>query len=475
MINYHKKIVFHPPVILVVGIHLLIIMCFYYWAHKNWNNLCTYGYESLIFPWVVVSFFTNLFTLKMIGKADYADFGLVFMICSYLFMFGHTFISVFDLQTTLLWNPSPYFSSSEKFRSALYAIGCLLVFSLIYACVINQKKNVNKFFNNNSNLDSRWIYKLGWIFLVIGFISSVLTWGKIIVVTLSSGSYASYTLANTTGFFDDLSYLFAPGIIYLFSSHELNKKNERTLLVISLLFLTITMILSGARKTQLFAIIAIVLCYSSTRNKSKTSIRSIFMVLISGLVLLDLIYVIRENRFELNTIGSTFLNSLKGFKFLSSIVGETFAESGLSFYALVAVVSNVPSVFPYEYGMTFIRTIPSFLPIGWLVGDFFDKAASSYVINRFTGLPVGTSLLGDFYWNFGFAGGTILCAIFAIILAKISLLRIESHKEYQYFSYLYIVLMGVRAGIFEIFRPLSIVLLVPLIVELILRGRLSLK
>lgn len=478
MLQGHKKLVLSHIEFIFLGVHFCSILYFLYWGLNNWNVSCVSGYEFVVFPWIAISFLINLIMICYVGKATYTDCGLIFVICSYLFMFGHVFIKVFGLKTTLLWDPSIYFSESDKLHGAIYAIGCLLVFSFVYGIKISvsdTEKSIDNFKNKSlQGLNSEWIFKLGWIFFAIGMVASLMTWGKIIAVTMATGSYASYTTANTSGIFDDFAYLLAPGVIYILCSKKIKRSRETIFVVLIMMFYISTMIFSGSRKTQIFAMVAIGLCYLSTGMKRKNNASKILFI-VMGIIFLDLIYVIRENRFNLSTIGPTFIDSIRGLKFLSSIAGETLAETGISFLSVVAVMGNVPSVFPYELGMTFIRTIPSILPIGWLVGDFFNKAASSYVINRYTRLPVGTSLLGDFYWNFGIWGGVLLCVVFAIIVSKISKLKTEKKKDYQYFSLLYIVLMGVRAGIFEIFRPLMIVLLVPYVIEILLRGKITIK
>ena len=449
---------------LFIVIHMLFTTVFLIWNSNNWNNMIISEYELTVFPWVISSFIINIAVFWVVGKINYTDIGFLFMIGSYFFMFGHVIIEVFDLKTTLLWNPSTYFSQQDKLHAATYAIVCLLVFSIFYSMNVNRIETIIKGIGER-DIDRDMIYRMGIVFSLIGLISSILTWRKIISVERITGSYASYINANTTGFLDDFSYLLAPGIIYIFSSKKNSKTNDFILLISVLMYYTATMILSGSRKTQIFAMISVLLSYLHTHQKRKIELGKIIAVVLIGLIFLDLIYVIRECRFNLSTIGYTFIDSLKDFKFINSILGETFAETGISFYSVVSVMSTVPSIFPYEFGMTFVRTIPSILPIGWAVGDFFDKASTSYVINRYTKLPVGTSLLADFYWNFGFIGGVFFCLIFAVTLSKITHTLSSKTKDYHYFSILYIVLMGVRAGIFELFRPLMVVVLFPIITK----------
>lgn len=230
----------------------------------------------------------------------------------------------------------------------------------------------------------------------------------------------------------------------------------------------ITMVFSGSRRLQLYAIIVVVVCYLWSAQKRKFSLKILLFIVVGGILFLDLLYVIREYRTNVMNIVPAFFEQLTSFDFLSELVGETLTEAGISFYSVVAILSTVPAVFSYEFGMTFIRSIPSILPIGWLVGDFFDKAASTYVINRYTGLPVGSSLIGDFYWNFGFIGGIIFSLLFGIFIEMISLKLLSKTRNMPlFFAFMYAMLIGLRSGVVEIVRPMFMVLIIPWITRYI--------
>ncbi|MDA8227765.1 MAG: O-antigen ligase [Desulfitobacterium hafniense] len=463
-------------IIASTAIYMLIYMAFVLmlaiWCESNWNASFAGGYAKAVFPWIIASLIINVCGFVFVKKVGYVDMGLLYVLCSYLFMFGHVYIDVLNLKTTLTWNPAIYFSDSVKFHASIYVVLCLSVISWACLLVKYPKESYLQLDEEQNAKQRKVMLKTGWLFLAIGFVANAINSGKIIMATLATGSYASYTTANTEGIIDDLAYLLVPGILNVFCSKTLSKRKNGVLLIAAIAYFIITMVFSGSRKTQIFAIATILLCYLWTQKREKITAKKLIVLIICGILFLNLIYVIRENRFDLVTIVPKYFESLGSFKFIGAIVGETFAEAGLSFYSVVAIIDNVPSHFSYELGMTLIRTIPSILPIGWAVGDFFNKAASSYVINRYTGLPVGTSILGDFYWNWGFIVGIIASFIFGTIISKTTnrTLSVVS-KEPVYFSVLYILLIGIRAGIFELFRPLIMVTLVPYIIKLLLFGR----
>lgn len=449
----------------ILTILTLFLLFFFVWASRYWNDLQGYRYEELVFSWVVISLFMNVVSIILCKKPKYIDMLLIFVLCSYLFMFGHVFFYIGNFQTTLLWNPAVYFSEIEKFRASVYAIFCLTFLSLGYIVGGEIK---NKELNLYNLVKRKRDYQLGWLLVSVGFISSFLNEFKIISETLSSNSYISYGKVDTTGFLDDFSFLLVPGIVYVLSSKMLSKKKSLVLVSFSIIYFVLLMVFSGSRKIQLFSVITVILCYLWTQKKRNINIKKMIVVSIFGVIILNLLYVIRQTRFQLNSVLPTFFDSFVNFKFLGSIFGETFAESGLTFYSVVAITSNVPTVFPFEYGMTFVRTLPSIIPIGWLIGDFFNKASSSYVINRYTGLPVGTSLFGDFYWNFGFVGGVFCCFIMGIAISKFISYAMSEYNIALYFSVFYVLMIGIRAGVFELYRPMAIAVLIPYVLRFII-------
>jgi hypothetical protein len=219
------------------------------------------------------------------------------------------------------------------------------------------------------------------------------------------------------------------------------------------------MLLSGSRKTQVFGIVAVVLCYLSTYRPPKFSLFKKIFIVLGGTVFLNMIYIIREYRNTLSQVVPAFFSSLTSFEFVKNVIPETLAETGITFGSVASVIRCVPDVFSYEYGLTLIRSVISILPIGWLIPGFFEKAATTNTINKYLNLPVGGSLFADFYWNWG-VFGIIAALVFGIVLAVVSSKTQQKSKE-VYFSLLYIILIGVRAGLFEIVRPLFIVIFVP--------------
>lgn len=443
---------------------VLFFLTLIIWASFSFGQPSPVCYQQMVFPWVVLSLLFLFFGFFAIKKVPYYDIALWFVVLSYLFMFGHVFTYVFDMQTTLVWDPSIYFTEQEKHDAAIYALVAVYTLGMgaliVAPCSAGDEGDVTESDKTNSIV----MRNVGIACFAIGLACNLINSSEIVSATQASGSYASYTSANTSGIFDDLGFLVVPGFAFLVFSKTLKRSTESAILVVAVSYFLATMVLSGSRKYAIFAIVALLLAFLNSRKRSSLGFWKSLSLIALGVAFLNLLYVIRESRFDLVSVLPEYIDSLLSMDFIGSILGETLTETGLTFYAAVGIVSTVPSVFPYECGLTFLKALPSFLPIGWLIGDILNSASSTYVINSFLGVPVGASLLGDFYWNWGFAGGVVASFVFGAILTRTRVLLTKKERLMPLcFACLYVVLIGVRSGFAEILRPLIIVLVLPIL------------
>lgn len=451
--------------IVIICLYGSYLCCFSWWACRNWG-MGDEDYAWQLFPWIVTSLALNVFCLFGIKRTGYTDIGSWFLFASYLFMHGHIFLVCLRQETTLLWNPSLFFSWEELFHSAIYAHFCLCAFGFGYALRLPSSKHIRpSALKEEDGKPDFLMKKIGIILLLVGLIFNAFVSFQIVSATRAVSSYSGYSDVALTGGSGSLAMLILPGVIYLLCSHALSPRQRISLTVVICGYLLLVMLLSGSRKFQIFYLLTIALCFYWTNGNYRLSF---WKMVLSGsclLIFLDFLYIIREHRMNLPGVGAAFWSSLENMNFIHSIAGEVFAETGLTFYSVVSIVTFVPAVFPFEYGLTFVRTIPTLLPIGWLFPEFFGRAASTTVINTYTELPVGASLLGDFYWNFGFAGGMFAAFLWGWLLAKVTAAFLKRpNRAAMYFSMFFVVLLGVRAGIFELFRPFVMVFLLPMFI-----------
>lgn len=463
VINCSIRAAVIPKRKIVFGLaYLIYLLLFTLWVIATWNEFDG-SYQKCIYPWVVSSLIINLIGLLWADKRDLFDVCVWFVLLSYAFMFGHVFTFYFKMQTTLLWDPSSIYTSVSKFHASVFAIACLCLFTAGSILAGNTRFRRQ----SKSALRSEKLYYIGLVCLIIGFVCNAYSSLSVVSATQMTGSYASYTEASTNGIITSMGFLFVPGVIFLLFSRKLSSIKESLLLACSVGYFVTIMTLSGSRKTAIFAILALMLAYLLHKEK-RTSLIRIVALSILGALFLNLIYIIREMRFSLNEIIPTFLRSLQSLDFLESIIRESLTEMGITFYSVAGIMQTVPEIFPYEFGMTILRAVCSIFPIGWAVGDFFNLGSSTYVVNRYLGAPVGASLIGDFYWNWGVFGGCLASMLFGYALARTRNKLTSSRELFPYYlSISYIVLIGVRAGFFELARPLFLVVFVPYIISII--------
>lgn len=468
----NSKFSFNRIIITIMNI-LFVILLFIKSLSFN-TKLLDSSPEQIIFPWVVVSAVLHIINY-LIRKSKFYDFGMWYITISYAFLFGLVFRKVFNLNYSLVWDPVKNYSPNDLLKAYSFSLLALNCFGVGYFFTM-PNLDKDKPLNNKSNVDNitqnkdKQIFLVGIILTLVGGICMLINDYHIIRVLMSYNSYIGYQYAGSSGLFDDLAFLFLPGVFLLLSSKRLSKKQKMFLFLFSISYFLIVMMLTGSRKIKLFSIISLSLGYTYlTKNdkKRKISILKVIFYVIGGIMLINLLITIRDNRFNLTSIIPNFFQNLFEFKMFKDIFGEVFSETGLTGLSVASIIKTVPSVFPYQYGKTFLRTMPSFLPIGWLVGDFFYEASSTNVINTYLNLPLGSSFLGDLYWNWGFVGGLFTAIIFGIVFGKIfNNFKQDNNLDMAiYFSFFSQFLILVRAELFDVFRPIILILIISFLVK----------
>ncbi len=434
---------------------------------NNSNIADTYNH---FFTWICILAMIEIISFKM-KKISIYDFILWFIAISYFFMFGFIFQGFFNLKTTLLWNPLKYYSYNEIFKAYSFAILSLSSFSTGYLIFYFAEKSINKYGLKELKKQSynKKMFIIGVTVLTIGTIAKLINDIGLITKVRVANSYTAFSTATSTGLFDDLAFLCLPGLFCIFYSGCATEKSKKNLFYFFLIYYIVMMLLTGSRKIQVFSILSLTLGYnfSIERRKEKVPIWKIIVYLVLSLITVNILIIIRKNRFDLSTIIPTFVDNLLSLNLFENIFGEVFSETGITILSVASIIKSVPAIFPFEYGKTFLRTIPSIFPIGWLSGDFFSKASSTNVINAYTKIPVGSSFIGDLYWNWGYCGGILMAFVSGIIVQKIiSINNKQSRIGYAiYFSVFSQLIVLVRAELFDIFRPLFMIFIIKLIIE----------
>lgn len=457
-----KKEFFSLVIIIIINITFLLSFSIRYFYDFNLDSSNTF-FELIV--WTIALIIIQMVSFKL-KKISIYDFGLWFIILSYLFLFGLLFRDGFNLNYSLIWNPVTYYDTSSLVSAYSFAIMSLCCFGFGYLL-----KTDSSFFDKSDivadDRKRKQMFKIGFILFIIGGICKIVNDFQIVLSVRLSNSYSAYSSAVSSGLFDDFAALFLPGIFMMFFSDCLSEKQKKLIFVLSLIYFIVIMLLTGSRKIQIFSIVSVALGYFfSNTKKEKKKINIFRLAIYSALLffLLNILVTIRDSRFDLSTMIPNVINNLFSLKVVSNIFGEVLSETGLTLLSIASIIDNVPKIFPFRYGETFLITLPSFLPIGWLIGESYYSASSTYVINRYTGIPVGSSFIGDLYWNWGFVGGTIAAFIFGLLVSKL-LLGSKNNKDKNlkyamYFSYFSVLIILVRTELIDIFKSFVFVILI---------------
>lgn len=450
-------------------LHFVVLGCLVLFSYLTWCNYDIIDQWSKVtskLAFIMLVFQLISFKYK---RVNYTDFRLWFIILSYLFMFGRVFLHAYGLDSRIFWNLMPRYSSINLYHASMYIL-CVIE-SLFIGFILrdNQKKIKGNIVEIGKAPKNNLMYNAGILLLAFSIpfrLFTDITW---ILQTQVSSSYSS--LAGNSGLADDFAFLMVPSIIYIITSGRLRRKSALSIVLLVVGYFVIVMILTGDRRYQVTAIFALILCYLRLYGV-KFKVKQIIIWGVGGLLILNFFTVIREVRGnELTSLGTFFKYYGSDILLGTSTLYETLAEFGLTFFSVVHILEYVPQYISFQYGFSFIASIPSVLPIGWLFENFFHKASLSGIINPIAGAPVGASLIGDLYGNFSwfaiFAGiiiGTLTNKIFRMESSTSNRLRCA-----QYYSLFYILINLVRATFIEIFRPSIMIYCIPLFIMWILK------
>ncbi len=387
-------------------------------------------------------------------KIDVTDFRFLFMVFMYIFMCGRVWLNCFGLDGDIFWVLHTFFPHDVMARASMYCLCCIQAIFLGLLCTKQKMPLVYE--RNSEYTDSNRLFLTGILLLLIGLPCQIYVDIHSIRATLSSGSYLSIT--GVTGLIDDFAFLLIPGILCLMESRP--KQRKVIFGAIGAYFLLV-MSLTGNRRYYVTSIVAIgaYLLYVIRRDKpqkEKISIKRYVFIGILGVLFLSFLQVLREIRVNgLGSLSEFLINHGSDIFVVDDLLYEVLAEFGISFFSVTNIIANVPTMLPFQYGMTFVGMLPFLLPVGFLLGDLFVLAEPSAGINAATVNGLGSTLLGDLYANFGSAG-ILFSFLFGIILSKIVNLSKREQggiKLVMYYSLYRIMINLVRCTVFEVYRP----------------------
>jgi len=440
--------------------------------HKVWQS------DTIIYgSWSAPAFYLSIVSLLItylflyVYKVKIAEFPTVMISLTYLFMFGRVWLNYLGFDSNIYWVLHKLYDPLELQRVGILTVCCTHSLFLGMMCAYRKNNNVQIEKRELEEIDKSSLYSLGIILLLIGIPCRIISDIRSVLATASSGSFTS--ISASTGMIDDLAFLYVPGLICLM---ETRTNLRKVIYIILFVYFIIIMSITGDRRYYVSAIVtfgAYIIQKGSLRSHKVKPERMLIIILVAT-VFLNFLEVVRKIRMGNLTSFFNFITNYGVDVFvLDNVIYDVLVEFGISFYSVVSVVSCIPYYFPYQYGMTFLKTIPSVLPVGFLFGNMFSEASPSTYINQFLSRPVGATMFGDLYANFG-----IFCIagvfVFGIILGNLFRGEKAKRQGYQcmkYYTYYYILINLVRCSIFEIFRPMIWCTFIPYCILMLIKRK----
>jgi hypothetical protein len=456
-------------IITIIFMIICLVVLAFFWSS---DKISSGGWSAPVFYLSVVSLLINAaFLVKY--KVKITEFPAVMTLLTYLFMFGRVWLNYLGQDGKIYWVLHKLYEPLEMQRTGIMVVCC--VHALFIGMIsLYRKKSKREFLLTTSNIDESQLFNLGMILLVIGLPCRIITDIQSVISTSATGNFLSIT-ANA-GLIDDLAFLYVPGLICLMESRPAIKK---PVIIILAAYFIVIMAVTGDRRYYVSAIVtfgAYMFRKKTGDSNNKVNIGKVILIVLLVALFLNFLEIIRRIRTGNLTDFFGFLGNYGADVFaLDGLIYDVFEEFGISFFSVVSIVSCFPSVFPFQYGMTILRTIPSALPIGSLFGDLFSQASPSTYVNPYLGRAVGATMFGDLFSNFG-----LFCipAAFLIGLMLGYFFRAEKAAEnnydcVRYYTYYYILINLVRCSLFEVFRPMIWCTFIPFVILSVLRTRKS--
>jgi len=442
----------------VAFLNLLLLVIQLVYLGKEWNRTFeTDNWATIPAIIAVISFGINLLTIVVL-KIQVYDFRTVFLILSYVFMFGRVWVAALGLEWETSWRVQVHFSETDMYHAALFCICCI---QMLFLGMFSKEKQFKKsLIFTKTAWSCNALYYTGIILLVIAIPCRLVTDFRAISMAGATGYYVS--IVSESGLWDDFAFLLIPGILCVV---EAKPKMRWGILGIVGVYFLLVMSLTGDRRYYVSGLLALGLYFiAALWEKKRPNIVRIVLYGILAVFFLNFLQVVRMARNgNLGTVGDFFQNfGLKLFDF-SELFVNVFGEFGITFYSVVAIVEHIPGeIMGFQYGLTIPRSLVSIVPLGGYVRNI-GIIEPSLLIEEVTGQPVGGSLIGDMYANFGLIAIPMMFLVGKLINKLIICLKRNSSPmdSVIFYTCVFILINLVRASICEILRPVVWCTMIP--------------
>lgn len=453
-INVRQAIVLFTNILLLGGCFIGLLL---FWnvsiAPESW---CIY------ISWIAGILMCYQIIVMIMLKYKYYEFVPWFIVLQFVFLYGRIFVKAIGHDQDISWRLFNAYSDLDCFKAALF---CIVYSQAIFTGIIlgsrivgkaKKNRNKNKVVIENDKYNSNAMAFIGWGILILTFPIKLYT---NIQTILAQRVYQAYSISGDyNGVILVFGYIPTAGLILLMCSKKYSKRTVIFGFVLYFIYELFYMIFSGDRRQEVISLIVLVLCFCKLYGV-KIKIRVLIPALVVAFIGLTFLAAIRSGRGDVVTSVSQYNSTFQ--KMLgNNILVETLGEFGGTFFTVVSTVAFYPKINSYACGLTYIASVLIIIPglMTDLFPDVFLYGSISAACKRITGQPLGGSLCMDMYGNFGLLGGLFAIVLGCVIGRLFVSYFYNKQSNYQianYYIFFFIILNGVRAGIYELTRPLA--------------------
>ncbi len=328
----------------------------------------------------------------------------LFLILSEIFHFGQSYILAIGREDLLDYTNINLAGNIQNYNAAnIFAF--MVQGSVVFgALIVSKKRNRIRFsfttaISQTFGSADQYAVQISTLATAIGFVPTVMYYGRMISSTFKGISYAGIREASDIGVLSFFQSLYTPGIFALVISLAKRGKKEEAKIACfcACLFEGICM-LSGNRGVQITKIMVFVFIYFYYIEKFK--LRNFLMLGFGAYILIVFLYFISAIRLS----GMTRFNLSEFLKILGGEpVIRQLAQQGSTLNMVVLTVRDVPSYTPYSCGIQYLASLINVFPgTSHWAGNLPYLANTLRYLN--TSLPLGDSYIAELYHNFGWVG-----------------------------------------------------------------------
>ena len=395
--------------------------------------------------WFILFFVLTLFQLLIHISALYKiertwiTFPIFFMICSYIFNFGHLPLKAFQIEFGKnVLDPLWYIDFSVYQKAAIFVyLSQMMLFFGMYTVIYRMEGSTDMSKSAFAGKDriSKWlgnvtldeIKKIGFGCLCISILPmAYIDFSKLRL--FQQGGYLNTFQLTVPDVVRSMASLFNFAIFALIIAYSKEKKKATVVLIGAMIYKIFMMSYGGRGETVVFFLGLFIVWGNIVHKFTRKQIFFLVGIGYMGIVLLNVIASTRNHTAIDVTEGSIALTSV----FFNKQLVSALSEFGSTFATTCFMIYSNPKP---ALGLNYILPIAFLLPnIGAFNAEIVDEVMFTKHIENF-GQPIGGSYIAELYYAFrGF--GWIFAFVLGILIGYIAYKLCQAKMNQQYFLYL---------------------------------------